>query len=639
MNDEPVKPFEFKPSRFTIRVKLLLFITLIIAISLNGTSFLATFLFRRHSETLIQEYNLSLARLVGSRVESNLRNLRYASENLVDLLKGRATAGGEARYTARFFSHNPGFIFLGVAHRQGKTLRFTRTLYNRSLFARNNLTERQLQDLNRKNNAFFSKSFEGRVLVENVSSSLPVASLCVVFPPVTKRKNGQVIVVYLESAGLLESFRLTGQADIFKVMMVNGEGQIIAHSDRKEALAATNRARLPIIEEMLKSSIDNKSRKYIFEGKEYLGSFQRLGFAGLGVVSTVEAERVFAAVTWIQRQNILIMLIVLVLAFLFIFFFSKTLTIPIVKLVAATRQIEQANYQISIRPTTTDEVGILTNSFLSMAHGLEEREKIKSSFGKFVNEEIVKRALKGEIKLGGEYKKCAVLFSDLRNFTAMSENKDPADVLEFLNLYFSNIVECIHQTGGVVDKFIGDAVMAHWGALSSSGNDTENAINTALMMRQAILDYNQIHRRSEWPQFRFGCGISTGQVIAGQMGSETRLEYTVIGDTVNLASRIEYLNKILGTDILISEASYQEVRGIYRLGRTPEVTLKGRQQSETLYVVFGRADDPSTPHSLKELRARIGIEYDQVQAEAQLRESSDKIFGRKKLSKDDDIKE
>ena len=152
---------------------------------------------------------------------------------------------------------------------------------------------------------------------------------------------------------------------------------------------------------------------------------------------------------------------------------------------------------------------------------------------------------------------------DIRDFTAMSEKLQPEEVVEFLNEYMTLMVEIISKTGGVVDKFIGDAIMAIWGAPVPKGNDVENCLNATLMMRQNIAGFNAERKKRKQPPIMFGCGINTGSVISGQIGSPDRHEYTVIGDAVNLASRIEALSKHFAVDIIITENTYNIVKDTF----------------------------------------------------------------------------
>jgi adenylate cyclase len=417
-----------------------------------------------------------------------------------------------------------------------------------------------------------------------------------------------IVILFLEPSQVLKSFQSEGAMRTF---MVNGKGDVIAHPDSNVVLARASFLKSPIVESLLKSTNENGQLRFIDpdDGKAYIGAFQKLALSGLGMVSVIDEDTAFAAVYHIQNRNLWIMAIVLVISFLVVYFFSKTISVPIIDLVGATRQIEEGDYGISIEPMSGDEVGSLTHSFRQMAVGLGEREKLKDGMLRFVNKKVMEMTIAGTLKLGGESKDAAIFFSDLRGFTAMSETMTPEDVVAFLNEYFTGMVACVNQTHGEVDKFIGDAVMAHWGALESHGNDCENAINAAILMRKAIIAFNE-RGAGNRPIAKMGCGINFGPVVAGMLGSEEKLSYTVIGDAVNLASRIESLNKPLGTDILISQDAYERVPGIFKVEQMPSITVKGKSEPQVLYAVVGRLDDPDCPKDLDEVRRILGIEHD-----------------------------
>jgi adenylate cyclase len=283
-------------------------------------------------------------------------------------------------------------------------------------------------------------------------------------------------------------------------------------------------------------------------------------------------------------------------------------------LAAAAGRIEQGEFEITLESKTHDEVGFLTQSFVSMGRGLAERERLKDTFGKFINKEIAERALKGELTLGGESKTVTIFFSDIRAFTAISEKLEPQEVVEFLNEYMTRMVDCVEKTDGVVDKFIGDAVMAVWGAPVSAGSlakDALNCVRAALMMRIALREFNKDRGGEKKPVIRIGCGINTGEVIAGQIGSSHRMEYTVIGDAVNLASRTEALNKPFGTDILITENTYSLIKDYIIAEEMPPVTVKGKEKPVRIFgVVNLKSKDKEQPRptSLAEVRHILGIE-------------------------------
>lgn len=277
-------------------------------------------------------------------------------------------------------------------------------------------------------------------------------------------------------------------------------------------------------------------------------------------------------------------------------------------------EVGKGSLNVTFDVKSTDEIGQLSNTLNQMVKGLIERDKVKSAFGKFVHPEIAEMILKKELALGGERTSCAILFSDIRGFTSISEKLDPEGVVEFLNEYMTKMVECVNSTHGIVDKFIGDAIMATWGAGFSRGNNSELSVNSALLMRKALIEFNKGRGSVSKPIINIGCGINYGPVIAGQIGSVERLEYTVIGDAVNLASRVETLNKPFGTDILITQDLYDQVPGIFRVEKMQAITVKGKEKPQTIYAVLGRLDDPSSPKTLKELRDMLGIKFDDSKA-------------------------
>ncbi len=375
--------------------------------------------------------------------------------------------------------------------------------------------------------------------------------------------------------------------------------KVISEQAESNKCTGTNEIKPPFI----KTEIRYKDET----GRYYLGSFYKVGFAGVGVIASVEEDKAFEAVYQIRRRNLLIASIVLSLAIIIVYIFSKTLIRPIRRLVDATKEIEEGQYEIVMTRYPRNELGMLMRSFKEMGRGLADKEKMKDALGKFVNPEIAEMVLRDEIKLGGERKNVAVFFSDIRSFTSISENMEPEEVVEFLNEYMSRMVDCVNKTQGVVDKYIGDAIMATWGAPVSYGNDTENAVNSALLMRETLIDFNKDRGVEKKPIIKIGCAINSGPVLAGQIGSSEKMEYTVIGDAVNLASRIEALNKPFGTDILISEDSYSLVKDIFAVEKMREIMVKGKTKPQQIYAVIGRKDDDSRPASIDDVRKLLGI--------------------------------
>ncbi|MFA5519076.1 MAG: adenylate/guanylate cyclase domain-containing protein [Spirochaetota bacterium] len=597
-------------SRFKIRSKLITIISIIIVSSLAGMIFLATFFFKRDSSVRVVESNLTISQVIASKTEADFQSI-VEKLNIIatTMLQEFKTEKQKTLFTELFFTNDRDLLYVGIARKAGESgLNVSNTLFNRQFFQDNEIDPGIIKGINQENSGKYYRSFNDEAVVYNVSADFGAPVIAIVFPfqRFADGRVNSIVIGYIGLEKILPSFRKTGITDTF---MINGEGDVIAHPDSNLILSHANFITLPITDMMKKSRIDNGHTKYKNEdGEYYLASFKKIGFSGIGIISSVPEDLAMQEVYNIQRRNLYITIIVLNLAILIVYFFSKSLTNPITTLVDATKEIEKGNFAVDIKPVTGDEIGILTESFVEMGKGLDEREKMKEAFGKFVNKEIAEQVLKGEIKLGGERKKAAVFFSDIRSFTAISEKLEPEEVVEFLNDYMTRMVKCVNDTHGVVDKYIGDAIMAIWGAPVSRGNDTENSINGALMMRSALLEFNKGRGGDKKPVIKIGSGINTGFLLAGQIGSEERMEYTVIGDTVNLASRIEALNKPFGTDILISADSYNEVKDIFRVEPMQKIMVKGKSEPQEVFAVLGRFDDPSAPKTLEEMRELVGIE-------------------------------
>ncbi|MBP9888020.1 MAG: HAMP domain-containing protein [Leptospiraceae bacterium] len=603
------KNSNFIKSRFTIRFKLLLIISTIILFSLSTIISIATYVFKNNARSTIEENTLSMTLILTDNLSSKFlalsKNLKLAAENLVEHEDSKSK---NKDFKNIFFENDSDVLFLGVYRQEGEDLVLVHKLYNNKKETNAASEENDFISTANALSTYFNKSFAGATILRNASPifKAPILGMSIPFKEVDNKKT--IIVTFIRLNSILESFQTGGIAINF---LVDEEGNLLAHSNMDYITQGKNVANSPIVKSMLSSNVNNKYQRFLEEDNlYYLGSFKKLGFTNGGVISTVNEDRAFEEVYNLQRRNIYLMIIVLMLSVLFVYFYANSLTNPILKLVDASHEVELGNYHVNLPVGAHDEIGILTNSFNSMTKGLDEREKMKDAFGKFVNKDIAELAMKGEIKLGGERKYCAIFFSDIRSFTSISEKLEPEEVVEFLNQYMTEMVKCITNTHGIVDKFIGDAIMATWGALHQDENAVENAINGTLMMRTALLKFNKGRGSDKKPIIQIGSGINSGFVISGQIGSNERLEYTVIGDAVNLASRIEALNKPFGTDILISEEAYSKVSHIFHVEKMQSIKVKGKEEPQIIYAVLGRKDDPSCIQTLTELRTLVGIKYE-----------------------------
>ncbi|MDI7213466.1 adenylate/guanylate cyclase domain-containing protein [Leptospira santarosai] len=590
-------------SQFPLQIKLMAVISVLMTFTVSTIIFFASSAFREDSEVRVLQNNLNLVNILGLKIKTDIKEILSNGKQIVGaLVKGKEGIS----FADIFFQNDPDFIYAGLYQIEGDSPFAVNQFYNEPYLSELGVSPKTIFNLVQNRPGFIQKSVLTGGRMENLSAEFKEPIFAIAIP--SSGSNSNVLVLILRLEKFLNAFQ---KQDISEVFMVNGEGDLIAHSDAKLLQSNTNFMNLPIVESMVKSSENTKQIEYKDkDGKAWFGSYQKLGFGGAAVISIVPEDKAFEAVYKIQKTNLLIMGIALCLALLIVFFFAKTITKPLLHLLQATTEIARGNFKVKIRSTTKDEVGLLTNYFVDMGKGLEEREKVKDALGRFVNKEIAEMVLKHELTLGGERKMCAIFFSDIRSFTSISEKLQPEEVVEFLNEYMTEMVHCVNETHGIVDKFIGDAIMATWGAAKTSDKDAENAVNGSLMMREALLKFNQGRGGEKKPIIQIGCGLNYGPVIAGQIGSEQRLEYTVIGDAVNLASRVEALNKPFGTDILITQNLLDHVPDIFNVEKMQSIKVKGKEEPQVIYAVLGRKDDPNCPKTVEELRQKIGIVWE-----------------------------
>ena len=218
-----------------------------------------------------------------------------------------------------------------------------------------------------------------------------------------------------------------------------------------------------------------------------------------------------------------------------------------------------------------------------------ERARIRAAFSRYVSPSVVSLILKdpSRLKLGGEKRRMSVLFSDIRGFTSIAESMPPEKLVVTINAYLTHMTGIVFEQDGVLDKYIGDAVMAFWNAPLDQADHALRAVKTALAMQTAVADMNREKELPDGLAIRIGIGINTGDMIVGNMGSEARFDYTVIGDNVNLASRLEGLTKEYGVGILVTEATIADIKDKVLARRIDRVAVKGKNEPVVVYEVLG----------------------------------------------------
>ncbi len=597
---------------YPIGFKLVTIITLLLLISLGTITILVSVMVSSDVQITAESNNLTVNSRSASEADNQLNTIRSNVFLLLDMLNTAGSSEAVIRQTSEsFFDWNMDIAAIVIPG--------NRELINTRFFESNeilidNSDNPLLSFFLRSEEEAVSRAAAGEPLLLNAAPVFGIPLLAMLYP---RMGSGQAVIILFSPEKLTESFG-TGMNSSF---MINSNEDYLVHSEYDLILAGANAADMPIVQLIAENQGSSHFQTLTEDqnGIRFFSAFSRLSFPGAAVVTSVEYNDVFAQVFKTTRSNIFLTIAVLFASIILTWFFSKSISIPIKLLAAAAGEIEQGKFDIELKAKTKDELGLLTNSFVHMGKGLAERERLKDTFGRFINKDIAEKAMKGELTLGGENKHVTIFFSDIRSFTSISEKLEPHEVVEFLNKYMTKMVRCVNDTDGVVDKFIGDAVMAIWGAPISAGSpaaDALNCVRSALMMRAALLEFNKDRGGDKKPIIKIGCGINTGDVVAGQIGSNERMEYTVIGDAVNLASRTESLNKPLGTDILITENTYKLIGKALIVEEMPSVTVKGKEKPVRLFAVVNiiaahAKGIPLTgedgPKTLSDVRTMLGI--------------------------------
>ena len=272
--------------------------------------------------------------------------------------------------------------------------------------------------------------------------------------------------------------------------------------------------------------------------------------------------------------------------------FVTLLVGPLRRLTAGVEQLTEGDLATRIPPTSRDEVGELTRAFNKMGESLQQKERIQSAFGRYVSNYVLNQLLESsDDELHGTEREVTILFCDIRRFTRLSEGMKAADVVALLNEVFQLATDQILEHGGTIDKFIGDSVMAYFGAPVPSDDHALQAVRAAVAIERAVAERNRGLGGGGTP-VEMGIGIHTGTVVVGTIGSDRRTDFTAIGDPVNVAHRLEKLAR--AREILVSEAVQRRVRGDMKLRFEGERQLSGRLEPVHVYSVEYPGDHAST---------------------------------------------
>ena len=587
--------------KFSIGLRLILIITIIVLVSLGSITALVSWLFREDLRIAAEDNNFEVNRRSAMEAETTLQVMRSNSMILMQSISALGSGSAIAEQSVQlFFDQNPQAAFLIFAA-GGKT---ENLILNNRFFILREIDAAIADTFPVFYREPLRRAALGETVLLNASPLFKEPLLAILFP-----WRGGALGLLFSPEKMNDTFGFgTNQS-----FLINDSGDILVHADIDMVKNAANVSEMSFTKLIWNSPQHNEQLLYSDdEGTKYFGAFTKLNIGGAVAITSIEYDKVFEGITATTRRNLYLTITVLSISIMLIWFFSKSISVPLKVLADAAHEIEAGQFDQKLRPKGRSEIGVLTNSFQHMSTAL-------NIFGRFTNKDVAIKAMHGEIKPGGLMKHATILFADIRDFTEKSENftdtfgeEGSNRIVLWLNDYYTHMIECVEKTEGVVDKFIGDALMAHWGTATTAGSpqlDAINCVKTALLMRKELYIMNKNRNPEDHgnPQIHIGCGINTGIVTAGQIGSELRMEYTVMGDPVNLAYRTESYNKPLATDILITEDTWNLVKEYYITEEMPSVKVKGRRKPVRMFAVVNFARVKKGPRTLDEVRRIFGI--------------------------------
>lgn len=379
-------------------------------------------------------------------------------------------------------------------------------------------------------------------------------------------------------------------------VLVDGDGQIIAHPDVKRldedvsSYPAVQTAwQTRSVGSLVARNKAGVSRLFVYRALKNPATLAQQPWV---LLTEVDRDEELAGLRKLRRELALGIALVLLGGVLIAQQVSVSMTMPLNALGAFARKIGSGDLTSRVTISGRDVAGQLAHALNEMADGLQERDHVKEVFGRYIATQVSDKILKGQVNLGGDVRRVTILFSDIRNFTGMSEAMAPQQVVSFLNDYFSEMVDAVFEHGGVLDKFMGDGLLAVFGSIGDESEHQRHAVQAALRMKALLAKINGVRSVSGQEPIGIGIGIHTDEVIVGNIGSRKRLEYTVVGDGVNTTSRLQGLNKEFGTTILISETTYEAVKNEFECRQMPETHLRGKTKNLQCYEVTSAKSSP-----------------------------------------------
>ena len=601
--------------RRPIGVTLIAIISAVVVFALGCVTLLVSYFITQDVRTSAEENNLATNTRTTADCENRITSALSSVDMFLDLLINAGENETEVKSVeTMFFERNKTIVAIYLPKTE-------RLFVNTPYIVSHELTRENVQ-------SYFAQEADALEQAQNGSFELLNASpffaapILGLFEPAPSLVEDTAVALLYSTEELSESF---AAGTINLPFFVNNDGQVLVHSDAALMMEGVDESRNPIVRAVAESSFGNRQITYRDEkGEEYIGAFHKLSVGNGSVITVVKTAIVLEGINATTRRNMYIMFAILSLAIMVIYFFSKTLSAPLKQLTSVVNEINKGNFNTELfndlQTGGKDEIGALIKS-------TKHEREILNMFSRLTNKGVTKAVITKQIDFEPHLKDITIFFSDIRGFTAISDGfkarfgeKSAGEIIGFLNDYMSRMVSCIRRTGGIVDKFEGDAIMACWGVLrhedfawERSGSlsvtralqkeahdkyikeDALSAITSCVAMRYSLLQYNkdaaafsEAHKNEPEaqykPQIRMGAGLNSGRVTVGFMGSYDKMEFTSIGDAVNLASRTEASNKPCGTDVLLTQDTYDLLKKDYIRCEANDFTLTSEHEASEIIV-------------------------------------------------------
>ncbi len=406
--------------------------------------------------------------------------------------------------------------------------------------------------------------------------------------------DGDLIGVILIGGSLSNLARDIREETLAQISIYDKEGNIYATTLPQEPQPLGELAEFALANQDTQSQLRDFGVGSI-EYSELVGPWEARNGEDIGVIGSALSQLfVVQATRSLKTQTLLLIALAFLAILLAGILVAKWITDPIGKIIRALSQVSNGNLNVSVQPTSNDEMAVLGYAFNQMVEDLREGEVYRDLLGRAVTPEVrelLRQQLQsGDLRLEGQKVVATVLYSDIRGFTSISEELGAENMFVFLNQYLEEVIPTITAQGGVVNEFAGDALVAVFGALPRqmpANESAYNAVNAALAMEAAIIKLNKLREAESQPMFITGIGITTGNVVFGAVGSVNRLHFSVVGDPVNTAHRLQEMNKAFGETSVI--ASEETVRALgtrasqFHLDSLGEIKLRGKETDTEVF--------------------------------------------------------